>query len=154
MTAINKRKGTPEEFNRQKLEKSITTAGVPENVAREIASAIDPNTTRTTDDIRRRVAEELRKRDPAVADRYELTRNLAARKAVDAAAGTAKLNLETIKALGASPGDQIVIEHHGITHTLRAEPAPVERWEMHLHENDLNKLGATDGAKLAARRGT
>ncbi len=152
MTLINKRAGTQEEFNRTKLEKSVTRAGATEETAKEITSRIDSAALRTTDEVRRRVAEELRKTDEAIAERYERTRNLAARKAVEAAMGTVKLHEETLKALGANPGDSIIIEHRGNTHTLRAETAPIERRDLHLHESDLEKLGATEGARLITRR--
>jgi hypothetical protein len=154
MTLLNKRTGTQEEFNKAKLEQSISRAGATEETAKEIASRIDPTTVNTTEEIRTRVAEELRKTDATIAERYERTRNLAATKAVEAAMGTVRLHTETLEALGASPGDSIVLEHAGNTHTLRAETAPVERREIHLHETDLQKLGATEGTKLATRRST
>ncbi len=154
MTLLNKRTGTQEEFDGAKLEESITRAGATEEMAREIASRIDPTTVNTTEEIRTRVVEELRKTDAAIAERYERTRNLAARKAVEAAAGTVRLHIETMKALGANPGDTIVVEHAENTHTLTAETAPVEMREIHLHETDLEKLGATEGTRLATRRST
>ncbi len=154
MTLLNKRTGTQEEFNRPKLEESIKRAGATEETAREIAPRIDPTTVNTTEEIRTRVVEELRKTDATIAERYERTRNLAARKAVEAAIGTVRLHTETMKALGASPGDSIILEHRGNTHTLRAETASVEMREIHLHETDLEKLGATEGTRLATRRST
>ena len=154
MPLLNKRTGTQEEFNKAKLEESVTRAGATEEAAREIASRIDPATVNTTDEVRTRVIEELRKTDAAIAERYERTRNLAARKAVEAAIGTVRLHTETLEALGVNPGDSIILEHAGNTHTLRAETAPVERREIHLHETDLEKLGATEGTRLATRRGT
>ncbi|MCK4443664.1 MAG: hypothetical protein KAW09_03910, partial [Thermoplasmata archaeon] len=149
---VNKRTETQEEFDRAKLEVSITRAGATEERAKEIASRIDSTTLETTEEIRRRVAEELRKTDAAIAERYERTRNLAAKKAMEAVMGTVKLHAETMKTLGANPGDSIIIEHRGNTHTLRAETAPIEAREMHLHERDLEKLGATEGTRLATRR--
>ncbi|MFQ6128936.1 MAG: ATP cone domain-containing protein [Thermoplasmata archaeon] len=154
MPLLNKRTGTQEEFNRAKLEESITRAGATEETAREIASRIDPTTVNTTEEIRRCVVEELRKTDAAIAERYKRTRILAARKAVEAAMGTVRLHMETMKALGANPGDSIIVEHRGNTHTLTAETARVEMREIHLHESDLEKLGATEGTRLATRRST
>jgi len=152
MTLLNKRTDTQEEFNRTKLEQSIIRAGATEETAKEVASKIDPTTVKTTDEVRNLVVEELRKTEPAIAERYERTRSLAARKAVEAAIGTVRLHAETMKALRANPGDSIIVEHGGNTHTLRAEPASVERREIHLHETDLEKLGATEGTRLATRR--
>ena len=152
MPLVNKRTDTQEEFDRAKLEGSLTRAGATEETAKEIASGIDPTTLKTTEEIRRHVVEELRKTDAAIAERYERTRNLAAKKAMEAAMGTVRLHMETMKALGANTGDSITIEHRGNTHTLKAETAPVEIREIHLHETDLEKLGATEGTKLAARR--
>lgn len=154
MPLVNKITGTQEEFDRGKLEESIRRAGATEETAREIASRIDPTTVNTTTEIRRRVAEELREKDAAMAERYEKTRNLAARKAVEAVMGTVMLNEETMKALGANPGDSIILEHQGNTHTLRAETAPIGRKEIQLGEEDLATLGAAEGTKLAARRTT
>ncbi len=154
MPLVNKRTGTQEEFDRAKLEESLTRGGATEETAKEIASRIDPTTLKTTEEIRRHVVEELRKTDAVIAERYERTRNLAAKKAMEAVMGTVRLHMETMKALGANTGDSIIIEHRGNTHTLKAETAPVERREIHLHETDLEKLGATEGMKLAARRST
>ena len=152
MTLVVKRAETQEEFNAAKLEASITRAGATEETAREIAARIDPATLRTTEEIRARVVEELRNTDPALAERYEATRNLAAKKAVAVSAGAVILHEETLRALGANPGDTITVEHRGNTHTLRAEAAAIEMGEMHLHETDLERLGATEGTRLAARR--
>jgi hypothetical protein len=152
MTLVVKRAETQEEFNTTKLEASITRAGATEETAREIAARIDPATLRTTEEIRARVAEELRNTDPTLAERYEATRNLAARRAVEISAGAVILHTETLRALGVNPGDTITVEHGGNTHTLRAEAASVEMGEMHLHETDLERLGATEGTRLAARR--
>ena len=152
MPLINKRAGSQEEFNRAKLEESITRVGATEEEAKEIVSRIDPTSLKTTEEIRRHVVEELRKTNASAAERYEATRNLAAKKAMEAVMGTVKLHAETMKTLGANPGDSIIIEHRGNTHTLRAETAPIEAREMHLHERDLEKLGATEGTRLATRR--
>ena len=152
MPLVNKRTETQEEFDRAKLEESITRAGATEETAKEIASRIDPTTLKTTEEIRRHVVEELRKTDAAIAERYERTRNLAAKKAMEAVMGTVRLHMETMKALGANTGDTIIVEYGGNTHTLTAETASVERREMHLHERDLETLGATEGARLAVRR--
>ncbi len=154
MPLVNKRTETQEEFDRAKLEESVRRAGATEETAKEIASRIDPATLKTTEEIRRHVVEELRKTDAAIAERYERTRNLAAKKAMEAVMGTVRLHMETMKALGANTGDTIVIEHLENTHTLRAETASVERKEMHLHKRDLETLGATEGARLAVRRST
>jgi 2-phosphoglycerate kinase len=105
MPLVNKRTETQEEFVRAKLEESITRAGATEERAKEIASGIDPTTVKTTEEIRRHVVEELRKTDATIAERYERTRNLAAKKAMEAAMGTVRLHMETMKALGANTGD-------------------------------------------------
>jgi hypothetical protein len=154
MPELNKRKGAREQFNRKKLEESVKRAGASEDVAERIASKIDPTKVKTSEEVRKHVIEHLKETDPKTAKRYEETRRLAAKRAVEAAMGTVRLHEETMRALGANPGDTIVVEYRGNKHTLRAETAPVERTEMHLHEDDLRKLDATEGTRLAARRGS
>lgn len=152
MTNINKKDRRTEPFDRAKLERSIRDADIDENTAREIARKVPEKEGITTDEIRRIVAEELKKRKPEAAERYTDTRRLAARKAVDAVKGIARLTKETMSMLKVKSGDTINVLHRDKTHKVRTEIAPVDRKEIQLHEEDLRTIGASDGTRVAVQR--
>lgn len=152
MANIKKKDGGTEKFDRKKLEQSIRNAGADERTAREVAAKVLEKEGMTTDEIRRTVGNELRKRKAELADRYLDTKRLAAKKAMDAAKGTARITEETMERLNLKAGDNIELMHENRKHTVRAEKASVGRKEIRLHEEDLRALGAKEGTQIAARR--
>ena len=152
MANVNKKDRKPEPFDRVKLERSIRDTGIDENMAREIARKVPEKEEITTDEIRRIVAEELKKKNPEAAERYTETRRLAARKAVDAVRGIARLTKETMSRLKVKSGDTINVLHRDKPYKVRAEIAPIDRKEIQLHEEDLRAIGASDGTRVAVQR--
>jgi hypothetical protein len=149
---VKKMDGRTEMFDRPKLERSIKDAGADENTAREVAAKVEDREGMTTDEIRKSVTNELRQRKAEVAERYENTKRLAAKKAVDAAKGTARITEDTMKRMNLKTGDNMELMHENNRHTVRAEQASVGRNEIRLHEEDLKTLGAEEGTRIAARR--
>jgi formylmethanofuran dehydrogenase subunit D len=152
LTNVNKKNGSSEMFDRTKLERSIRYAGADEKMARAIAAKVKEREGMTTDDIRRTVADELSIRNTEVTARYEDTKRFAAKKAMDAAKGTARITENCMKKLNLKSGDTIELMHENRRHTVRTEKASVGRIEIHLHEEDLNALGAKEGTRIAVRR--
>lgn len=151
MVKIRKRDGREEEFSAIKFEESLKKAGATPEVAREIAQKAPLREGMTSDEIRRYTIEELRRRDARIATNYEMARKLAARRAVDASAGTAKLNEEIFRQWNLTPGEPVELEHAGRKHTLRTVKAPVGLREIQLNEADLRALGAPEGTRITVR---
>ncbi len=152
MENVRKRSGETEKFDKAKLERSLRKARVDEKTATDIANRVSEKEVNTTDEIRNMVAEELRKTDAKAAERYEDTRRLAARAAVDAAKGIARLAEETMTRLNLKAGDTIDLCHKDHKHTVKTEKAAVGAKEIRLHEEDLKALGVTDRTQIAVRR--
>ena len=152
MENVRKRSGETEKFDKGKLERSLRKARVDEKTAMDITNRVSEKELNTTDEIRNMVAEELRKTDAKAAERYKDTRRLAARAAVDAAKGIARLAEETMTRLNLKAGDTIDLCHEDHKHTVKAEKATVGAKEIRLHEEDLKALDVTDGTQIAVRR--
>jgi plastocyanin len=152
MENVKKRSGEIEKFDKTKLERSLRKTRVDEQKAIDITNRISEKEMNTTNEIRNMVVEELRKIDTETAMRYENTRRLAARAAIDAAKGIAQLTEETMNKLNLEVGDTINLCHEDHKHTVKAEKATVGAKEIRLHEEDLKSLGITDGTSIAVRR--
>ena len=152
MENVKKRSGETEKFDKTKLERSLRKAKVDEQKAIDITNRISEKEMNTTSEIRNMVVEELRKTDTEAATRYESTRRLAAKAAIDAAKGIARLTEETMNKLNLEVGDTINLCHKDHNHTVKAERATVGAKEIRLHEEDLKSLGITDGTSIAVRR--
>ena len=152
MANVKKKDGRTEMFDRTKLERSIRDAGADENTAKEVAAKVEDREGMTTDEIRKNVTNELRPRKAEIAERYVNTKRLAAKKAVDAAKGTARITENCMEKMNLKSGDTIELMHEDKRHKVIAEKASVGRIEIHLHEEDLKALGAEEGTRIAARK--
>ncbi len=152
MENVRKRSGETEKFEKTKLERSLRKARADEKTATDIANRVSEKEVNTTQEIRNMVVEELRKTNTEAAERYEDTRRLAAKAAVDTAKGIARLAEETMTRLNLKAGDTIDLCHEDHKHTVKAERATVGAKEIRLHEEDLKSLGITDGTQIAVRR--
>jgi phosphatidate phosphatase PAH1 len=149
---VKKKDGRTEEFKRTKIERSLKNVGVKETNAKEIANKVSEKEGMTTTEIRESVQKELRNRNKEAAEKYESSRRLAARKAIDAAKGTVRLTEETMKRLNLRPGENLELCHKDNRITLKAEKGLVATNEIRLHEDDLRKIGAPEGTRIVARR--
>ena len=152
MVKITKRDGRKEEFDSTKIERSLRASGVSEEVARDVTSKVEPREGMTVDEIRTAVSKELRTRDAKLADRYDDTRHMTARSAVEAAEGTVKMTEEAMRTLRVNVGDHVELSFSGNMRKLRAEKAPHDVTGIQLHESELKALGAHDGVRIAVRR--
>ena len=75
MVKIRKKDGTLEEFNPEKLERSLLEARTNSPAILEIVESLPPTDGTETAEISRRVIKQLRRLDPAAAARYEPARN-------------------------------------------------------------------------------
>jgi 2-phosphoglycerate kinase len=74
MPKVKKRAGHEEEFDKAKVERSMRKAGATETAARKIADGMKPRAGMATSEIRKHVADELRRNEPDAAKRYEAYR--------------------------------------------------------------------------------
>lgn len=152
MKNVRKVDGRVEDFNRAKVQQSILGACGDEKLAVEVANAIPEEVSLTTADIRARVTEELRKRNPEVTERYERTRRLTASKSIDAAQGIAQVTEQAMNVMNLRPGDPVQLTFADNRHNVRAKRGTHDPRTIQLHEEDLRKIGAEDGSRIAVRR--
>lgn len=153
---IEKKNGEIEEFDRDKIEQSITSAGVSRKTAREVAKRVKEKERMTSDDIRRTVIKELKKVDAEAAKRYEGTRCLMARKSIEAAKGVAYLSKSTMSQLKLKPGDNIDVRYQEERWTLEAQKDKDDESTSHndicLNEEDITDFNLSEGIRLVVRR--
>jgi anaerobic ribonucleoside-triphosphate reductase len=152
MTNVKKRDGRSEKFDRSKIERSIRASGLDEKAAKEVAKMVPEREGITSDEIRKTVSRELRKRDTKVADRYDVTRRLAAKKAVEAAKGSAHLTEDAMKGMNLQPGDTVELLHGENRRTVKVAKTTTGKRSIHLHESDLKTLGASEGKRITVHR--
>jgi formylmethanofuran dehydrogenase subunit D len=149
---IRKRSGNIEKFNKTKLERSLRKSRADEKMVIDITNRVSEKELNTTDEIRHMVTEELKKINAEAAKRYEDTRRLAAKAAIDAAKGTARLTEDTMNRLKLEEGDTVTLCHENNKHTVKTERAAVGAKEIRLNEEDIKVLGITDGTHIAVQR--
>lgn len=152
MTNVRKKDGRTEKFDRSKIERSIRASGSDEKTAKEVARMVPEKEETTSEEIRKTVSREVRKRDPKVADRYDITRRLAAKKAVDAARGSANLTEDVMRGMNLKRGDTIEVLHGEKRHTVKVEKTITGERSIHLNESDLKTLGASEGTRITVHR--
>jgi hypothetical protein len=153
MSKLKKRSGYQEDFDKTKVEKSLRNAGVAEETASKIAEKLRPSEGTPTSEVRRQIVNELKTQDPETGRRYESIRALVAKATAGVGKAAARLQEETLKALGAKAGEVLELEHFGKKDRVKAEKSAVNQREIHLRHETLRTLGAPEGKKLAVRRG-
>ncbi len=147
---IQKKSGELQEFDRRKLEESVRRAGASQDVAKRIAEKIQPSEGMSTQDIRRRVSDELRNENMALSGAYMSARRLRARAAQDLSAGVARLHTDHLRGLSSDQSAMLV--HGNKRAELRVEPsASAASHEVLLSSADLQRLGIQEGSRVAVR---
>jgi hypothetical protein len=154
MTAVRKRSGTTESFDRSKIARSLHNVGVDEKTASEVAALVQEREGMTTDDIRTAVSAELRRRDPKMAEGYEATRRMPARAAVGAAQGMVRMSEDYMRSLNITPGSLVEVRHSTGANNLRLERAAEGARGLHVNEHDMRAMGLSEGAPVAVRKAT
>lgn len=152
MKNVRKMDGRVESFNRAKIEQSVLRAGGEKNLAVKVAKAIPEEVALTTANIRQRVTNELSKKDAETAKRYWETRRLIARESTDATQGTARITEQVMNRLNVKPGEPVMICLAENRHNVKAKRDAVNPRNIQLHEEDMRKIGATEGNRIAVRR--
>ena len=150
MTNLKKRNGEMQKYDAAKLEASITRAGASDDLARAVAARVQVTEGMLTEQIRQRIAEELRKTGPQVAEAYALTTRLPARLKPEVSTGAVRVPqlLPRIPDARASP--RVWVSNQSRKVELRPEAA-LTTHEIWMNRAEFEKLGAVEGSRLAVR---
>ena len=148
---IRKRNGELEEFDGKKLKLSIRMAGVSEDEVHGVTERVHIRDGMSTDEIRQRVYDELRKIDPRIAQLYHRTVRFVVCVSEDIMRGVAKVSEETLHRLRIRVGETFQLVNGDKMITVIAESAPLGRNEVCLNHDDLKEIGAEVGTKVASK---
>lgn len=147
---IRKRSGELEDFDRSKIERSALSAGASAEVAKRISERIQPTEGISTEDLRRRVAEELLRESSVLSGAYLSTRRLRAQSVPDLSQGVARLHADHMRGLRSGP--EAILLNAGRKAEVRLEPAAsVDRRVIGLSKNDMDRISAQEGSKVSVR---
>jgi hypothetical protein len=149
MAKVRKRSGEAEEFDMRKLEESIRRSGASPEVAKRIAQRAEPKGDVSSDELRRTVADELRKENTSLSGAYLSTKMLRTRTSSDLKAGVVRMHEDLLKRQGARSGEHVMLRHKDHEAKLRIEAhSEVHPREIVVSKSDLDKLGAQEGVRL------
>ena len=156
MRRIVKVDGSVVPFDRTKLVRSMRAAGVDEATSEDVAGTIASGTERSSSqEIRHQVMQELGARDRESAERYDATRRLVAKMAIEVEGGVARLPEGTMLSMRLGQGEAIQLRNDGRAVTVRAElngRAVIGKDEVRLNAEDLERLEVEDGQRITLVR--
>lgn len=141
-----------------KVKQSLRNAGEDEKTAKEIAQTVFDMECASSSEIRFVVFEELRllrTQDIEIAKKYDESRCLVARRAIEVVRGTALLSEETMEAMHLESGGHLKIINGNQKHTLNAyvnHETDAKCNEIRLNQADLAMIDAYDGIEIIAQR--
>lgn len=147
---IRKRNGELEEFDRGKIERSALSAGASAEVAKRISERVQPSEGISTDDLRKRVAEELLRESAVLSGAYMSTRRLRAHSVPDVSQGVARLHVDHMRGLRSEP--EAILLNASKRAEVRLEPAPsIDKRAINLSKADMDRIGVQEGSKVSVR---
>jgi predicted transcriptional regulator with HTH domain len=147
---IKKKNGELQEYDREKLERSIQNAGGSIEISRIVSGRMLPLEGLNSSDLRRRVGEELNRENPALSGAYLSTKSLTARSDPNLAQGAAGLNTEHM--VGLKVETMATLFSANGRAEVRLQPLPkVDRRVIHLNTADMDKLKVSDGSRVRIR---
>lgn len=149
MAKVSKRSGEVETFDRRKLEESIRRAGASPEVAKRVAQKIEPKGDTSSDELRRRVADELRRESTDLSGAYLSTKLLRIRTSSDLKSGVVRIHEDLLKTQGSRSGEHVMLRHKDHEAKMRVESHSDQHpREIVVSMSDLDKLGAQEGTRL------
>jgi len=149
LAKVRKRSGEVEEFDRKKLEDSIRRAGASPEVAKRIAQRLEPKGDTTSDELRRKAADELRQESMALSGAYLSTKLLRIRTSTDLKSGVVRIHEDLLKRQGARSGEHVMLRHKDHEAKMQIESHSDQHpREIVVSRSDLDKLGAEEGIRL------
>jgi ATP cone domain len=150
MMRIRKKSGELEDFDRGKLERSMLRAGASADTARRISERVQLVEGLSTDDLRRRVAEELQRENQALSGAYMSTRSLRVREEAGLTQGIARLNTEHLRGIQSDRDGLLMNERRKAEVRLQANSG-ASPTEIHLSSSDMQRLGVQQGSRIQVR---
>ena len=152
MAKVMKRSGEVEEFDRKKLEDSVRRSGASPEVAKRIAQKIEPKGDTSSEELRRRVAEELRQESSALSGAYLSTKMLRLRSSADLRSGMVRIHEDLLNRQGSRSGEHVMLRHKDHEAKMQVESdRSLHPREILVSESDLDKLGAQEGMRLGVK---
>jgi hypothetical protein len=151
MAMLKKRFGALQEFDRYKLEDSMEEAGASDVVAREIARKIQVPEGASTEALRQRIGESLRRVDPSIAEAYLSTRWLKAKASEGTPVGMGSVSEELRELCDEGKSTQASLYFDGNREDIRIEIGHGDSGEIRLNPVVLERLGALEGTRIAVR---
>jgi len=149
LTKVRKRSGESEEFDRRKLEESVRRAGASPEVAKRVAQQIEPKGDVSSDELRRRAADELRKESTTLSGAYLSTKMLRTKTSSDLKAGIARIHEDLLRRQGAKSGEHVTLRHKDHETKVQIESGSnLHPREIVISRSDLDKLEAQEGVRL------
>lgn len=117
-----------------------------------MADRVRPVEGTSTDELRRMVSHELRRENAALSGAYASTRKLRARSVSDLKAGVVVLHEDLLKQHGLSAGQTAYVVHKDNRADVQVRSADSAKpAEILMSRSDLERLGASDGARVNVR---
>jgi hypothetical protein len=151
MVRLQKASGKLEEFNKAKLEESIRHTGATAEVAKKVADRVRPVEGMPTADLRRSVAQELKREDSTLSSAYASTKRLSAKAAADLSPGVARIPEETLRSMDLRSGQSARLSFGGKTLEVKVEKASAAHRDILLSKADLQRLGASEGTRIGVQ---
>jgi hypothetical protein len=152
MKQVFKSDGSVVPFDREKLVQSVWAAGASEATSEEVANEIgSKGDSMSSHEIRQLVMLELGERDQSAARRYDASRRLVARLAVEVPCGVVRLPAGILMSMGLSQGETVQLYPDDRVRTVQAE---LNEWtviaknEVRLNTQDLEELHVEDGGRI------
>ncbi len=151
MVRLQKASGKLEEFNKAKLEESIRPTGATAEVAKKVADRVRPVEGMPTADLRRSVAQELKREDSTLSSAYASTKRLSVRAVADLSPGVARIPEQMLGSLGLRSGQSARLSFGGKSLEVKVEKASAAHRDILLSKTDLQRLGASEGTKIGVQ---
>lgn len=152
MAKVTKRSGEVEEFDRKKLEDSIRRSGASPEVAKRIAQKIEPKGDTSSEELRRRVAEELRQESSALSGAYVSTKTLRLRSSSDQRSGMVRVHEDLLSKQGSRSGAHVMLRHKDHEAKMQVEAdSSLNPHDIVVSKSDLDRLGAQEGVRLGVK---
>ncbi|MDH4122759.1 MAG: ATP cone domain-containing protein [Thermoplasmata archaeon] len=152
MATVLKRTGKKEEFDRRKLQKSMESAGVPQELATTLSRKFTPSEEMTSDEIRIITAKMLANENKSLSNSYISLRKFRALSDPNVKKGTAKINEESMVLSGGRQGQKAIVIAGVLNIEVKLDVASsLSKKEVQLNPVDLRSLDLSNGKLISIR---
>ncbi len=149
---IIKKNGQKEAFSREKLERSMKTIGVSDDITKNIISSIEEKEGLRSNDIRRMVTQQLEKVDKHSADKYNRQRRIILHQSKELKNGTILIDKPTLADLKITPGASIDVVVGSNLKPFITSQGTTTGPGAFLNINDIRSLNQNEGTRILIQR--